>query len=119
MGDFVREWKYEGMAECVIETVGGVGIFNDSLKCVKKRGVVVLGAGYYEPLIVDIGNIVGREAIVRGSNCYAYSSGQKDVDRAIQVIASGKVEPTKIVTHRLALDDVEEAFGSRRTRGPV
>ena len=108
--DFVREWTNEGMVECVIETVGGAGNFNDSLKCVKKRGVVVLVAGYYEPLAVDIGNIVGREAIVRGSNCYAYSSGQKDVDTAIQLIAAGKVEPTKIVTHRLPLDDVEEAF---------
>jgi threonine dehydrogenase-like Zn-dependent dehydrogenase len=83
---------------------------NDSLSCVRKRGTVVLVAGYFEPLEVDLGKIVWSEAVVTGSNCYAYSGREKDFDAAIELIASGKVDATKIVSHRLPLAEVVEAF---------
>ena len=94
----------------MIETVGGAQNFNDSLSCVRKRGTVVLVAGYFEPLEVDLRKIVWSEAVVTGSNCYAYSGREKDFDAAIELIASGKVDATKIVSHRLPLDEVVEAF---------
>mgnify|MGYP006115699299 FL=1 len=70
----------------------------------------MLVAGYFEPLEVDLGKIVWSEAVVTGSNCYAYSGREKDFDAAIELIASGKVDATKIVSHRLPLAEVVEAF---------
>jgi 2-desacetyl-2-hydroxyethyl bacteriochlorophyllide A dehydrogenase len=118
--DFVVDWT-DGGADCVIETVGGAQNFNDSLSCVRKRGSVVLVAGYFEPLEVDLRKIVWSEAIVTGSNCYAYSGREKDFDAAIQLIASGKIDATKIVSHRLPLEDIVEAFriAADKTSGSV
>lgn len=120
MVDFVKDWTGQG-ADCVIETVGGAQNFDDSMSSVRKRGTVVLVAGYFEPLSVNLAKIVWSEATVTGSNCYAYSGREKDFDAAIELIASGKVDPTKIVTHRMPLDDVVEAFriAADKTSGSV
>ena len=59
--------------DIVIETVGGGQNFDDAMAMVRRRGVVVLVAGYYKPLEVDLGRIVWSEAIITGSNCYGYS----------------------------------------------
>ncbi len=118
--DFVKEWTDSGV-DCVIETVGGGQNFDDALSCVRKRGSVVLVAGYFEPLEVDLSKIVWSEAVVTGSNCYAYSSRERDFDAAIRLIASGSVDPTKIVSHKLPLDEIVEAFriAADKTSGSV
>lgn len=119
--EVVKEWTDGLGAECVIETVGGASNFDASLSCVQKRGTVVLVAGYYEPLEVDIRRIVGTEAVVTGSNCYGYSGREKDFDAAIELISSGRVDPTKIVTHRFGLGEIVEAFqtAADKTSGSV
>ncbi len=118
--DYVKDWSGGGV-DCVIETVGGGQNFDDSLSCVRKRGTVVLVAGYFEPLEVDLRKVVWSEAVVTGSNCYAYSGREKDFDAAIQLILSGKVDPTKIVSHRLPLEEIVEAFriAADKTSGSV
>lgn len=108
--DVVKEWTGDPGVDCVIETVGGGDNFDAALSCVRKRGSVVLVAGYYKKLEVDLSKIVWSEAIVTGSNCYAYSGREKDFDAAIELIASGRVDPTKIVTHRYGLGEIVEAF---------
>ena len=96
--------------DAVIETVGGGHNFDDAMAMVRSRGVVVLVAGYFEPLKVNLGRIVGSEAIVTGSNCYGYTGMDTDFDAAIELIASGKIDATKLVTHRFPLMEVPEAF---------
>ena len=81
--------------DAVIETVGGGHNFDAAMDMVRSCGVVVLVAGYYEPLKVNLGRIVGSEAIVTGSNCYGYTGMDTDFDAAIELIASGKVDATK------------------------
>jgi 2-desacetyl-2-hydroxyethyl bacteriochlorophyllide A dehydrogenase len=96
--------------DVVIETVGGGGNFNAAMGMVRRRGAVVLVAGYYEPLEVDLSRIVWSEATVTGSNCYGYSGMETDFDAAIDLIATGKVDATKLVTHRFPLTEITEAF---------
>ncbi len=110
MIDIVKEWTDDLGADCVIETVGGGDNFDAAVSCARKRGTVVLVAGYYEPLEVDLRKIVWSEVVVTGSNCYGYSGREKDFDAAIEMISSGSVDPTKIVTHRYGLGDIVEAF---------
>ena len=120
MVEFVKDWTGEG-ADCVIETVGGGQNFDDALASVRRRGTVMLVAGYFEPLTVDLSRLVWSEAVVIGSNCYAYSGREKDFDAAIEMIGSGKVDPTKIVSHRMMLDEIVEAFriAADKTSGSV
>lgn len=96
--------------DVVIETVGGAKDFDDALAITRRRGTVVLVAGYHKPLAVDLSRIVWSEVLVTGSNCYGYSGMQTDFQQAIDLIASGKVDVTKIVTHRFPLAQITEAF---------
>jgi len=96
--------------DVVIETVGGAGQFNDALAIVRKRGRIVLVAGYHKPLEVDLSRLVWAEPVVTGSNCYGYSGLQKDFDVAIALIAERKVDLSPIVTHHFSLGDIAEAF---------
>lgn len=96
--------------DAVVETVGSAQNFDDSLAIVRRRGTIVLVGGYYRPLEVNVGRIVSSEAIITGSNCYGYSGMETDFQRAIDLIAGGKIKATQIVTHRFALDEITKAF---------
>ncbi|MEM7130363.1 MAG: zinc-binding dehydrogenase [Chloroflexota bacterium] len=108
--EVINERTHNLGIDVVIETVGSASAFDDAIAVVRKRGRVVLVAGYHKPLEVDLTRIVWSEATITGSNCYGYSGFQTDFDAAIELIASGKVDATKIVTHRFPLDDVSQAF---------
>ena len=108
--DVVNELTDNLGVDVVIETVGGAANFNEALATVRKRGRVVLVADYHKPLEVDLARLVWSEATVTGSNCYGFSGMETDFQAAIDLIDSGKVDITKIVTHRFPLDDVTEAF---------
>jgi len=103
--------------DAVIETVGGGGNFDDALAIVRRRGTVVLVAGYHKPLEVDLGRIVWSEAVVTGSNCYGYSGMDTDFQAAIDLIRSGRVEAAKLVTHRFPLEEISEAFKVAADKG--
>ena len=96
--------------DAVIETVGGGHNFDAAMSVVRRHGTVVLVGGYFEPLEVDLSRVVWSEAIVTGSNCYGFTGMDTDFDAAIELISSGKVDATKLVTHRYPLEDVAEAF---------
>lgn len=108
--EFVQRHTAGIGVDAVIETVGGGANFDDALATVRRRGTVVLVAGYYKPLEVNLGRIVWSEAIVTGSNCYGYSGMQTDFQAAIDLIAGGKVDATRIVSHRFGLDEITKAF---------
>lgn len=96
--------------DAVVESVGSGPNFNEAMSIVRRHGTVVLVGGYFEPLEVDLSRIVWSEAIVTGSNCYGFTGMDTDFGAAIELISSGKVDATKLVTHRYSLDDVVEAF---------
>ena len=64
----------------------------------------------HHPVLDKNGQIVTTEAIVTGSNCYGYSGIHTDFEVAIDLIASGKVAPAKIVTHRFPFSESAQAF---------
>ena len=96
--------------DVVVETVGGAANFNEALNTIRKRGRIVLVAGYHKPLEVDLARLVWWEPVVTGSNCYGISGLQTDFAVAIDLIASGKVDVTRIVTHHFPFAAVTEAF---------
>jgi 2-desacetyl-2-hydroxyethyl bacteriochlorophyllide A dehydrogenase len=96
--------------DVTIETVGGARQFDDALAITRRRGRVVLVAGYHEALAVDLARLVWSEITVTGSNCYGFSGLQTDFQAAIDLIARRKVAITPIVTHRFPLEQVAQAF---------
>ncbi|MBV7337021.1 zinc-binding dehydrogenase [Chloroflexi bacterium TSY] len=98
--------------DVVIETVGGARNFDAALASVRKRGRVVLVAGYFEPLTVNLAPMVWSEAIITGSNCYGYSGMTTDFQGAIDLVQNGKVPVRQLVTHRFGFEDIGEAFAT-------
>ncbi len=96
--------------DAVIETVGGGQNFDAAMAMVRPCGFVVLVAGYFKPLEVNLARVVWSEATVTGSSCYGYSGMETDFEAAIELIDSGKVDAKKLVTHRFPLMDIAEAF---------
>lgn len=107
--------------DAVIETVGGGGNFNTATTIVRKQGNVVLVAGYYKPLEVNLSTIVWSEVSIIGSNCYGYSGMETDFEAAIDLIDTGKIDATKLVTHYYPLEDIQEAFrvSADKTSGAI
>ena len=121
LGEYVSDLTDGVGMDVVIETVGAAGSFGDALAAVRPRGRVVLVSGHYDAGGVDLTRIVWSEALVTGSNCYGISGMETDFDAAIDLIASGRVEATKLVSHRLPFDDIAEAFriSADKTRGAI
>ena len=96
--------------DAVIETVGGGENFDAAMAMVRPCGFVVLVAGYFKPLEVNLSRVVWSEATVTGSSCYGYSGMETDFEAAIELIDSGEVDAKKLVTHRFPLMEIAEAF---------
>lgn len=96
--------------DVVIETTSSESAFNDAVSIIRRRGAIVLVGIYTKPVSVNLNNIVVWEVNIKGSMCYSYSGTRNDFVTTIDLIASGKVDPTKIITHRFPLDEATEAF---------
>jgi L-iditol 2-dehydrogenase len=64
-----------------------------------------------EPVGLDLGAIFFREVSVTST----YSAGPLDTREALALLASGAVDAAPLVSHRLPLDRVEEAFALARS----
>ena len=96
--------------DAVIETTASESGFNDAVEIVRSHGIIVLVGVYTQSRTVNLNRIVGQEINLKGSMCYSHSGIVDDVAATIELIATGKVDPTKIITHRLPLDEIVEAF---------
>ena len=96
--------------DAVVDTLAFDQTFDDAVAIVRKGGTVCLVGGYTRPLTVQLRPIVDKELHVLGSQCYGYSGMKTDFEASIELIASGRVDVTSIVTHRFPLDEITEAF---------
>ncbi len=108
--DYVTELTADFGLDVVIETVGSAQGFDDALAIIRRQGTVVLVGGYHQPLAVDLTPVMNKEPVVTGSLCYGYSGMETDFDAAIDLIATGKINATRLVTHQYPLTDIEVAF---------
>lgn len=74
---------------------------------VKKGGIVSI-VGVYGPIgtLVPIGNVVNKGLTLRGNQ----SSVKRLLPRLIEHVRTGVIEPKKLITHRVPLQEVAEAY---------
>jgi 2-desacetyl-2-hydroxyethyl bacteriochlorophyllide A dehydrogenase len=107
----VREVVAGQPIDVVIETVGGSAPSVDqSISVVKPKGKVIVTGVFPDPVLVNLGNALGREVTIIFSVCYSAVDGRHDYEIASDLIASGKVNPRQLVTHRFALEQTPDAF---------
>lgn len=103
----VREITDGKGVDVAVVAVGLTAVLNQAIATVKKRGIVVL-VGLFEqaPTIQDTFAIIGSERMIRGSQTYR----PQDVERALELIASGRTDVKAMITHRLPMSQVAQAF---------
>jgi 2-desacetyl-2-hydroxyethyl bacteriochlorophyllide A dehydrogenase len=93
-------------ADVVLEAAGNPIALGQSLEMCRKDGQVCFAGATVEPATINSLLIVGKALRVFGSFDYTWLT----FERSIEMIASKKIDPKKIVTHRFPLEDVNKAF---------
>ena len=97
-----------GMADVVIETVGLPPALVTAIDCVRPGGTVsIIGVHTEFEWPLPLGNLFTRNITLRfGGSCNV----QGWWEQALAAIAQGQADPTKIITHRLPLEDAAEGY---------
>ena len=92
--------------DAAIDAVGHADALDLAIRLTRKAGVVVAIGVYAEPCQVHMG-LVWIKALTLKSG-HANVIGH--VDHVLGMLASGKLDPTPLVTHHMNLDDAAEAY---------
>jgi threonine dehydrogenase-like Zn-dependent dehydrogenase len=101
----------EGVNVTVNVTGGGSTTVADSVAVASKRCTIVLAAAGAET--VNVGTFGRRKLVIKQANGHSYQS----VERAIELIASGKYPMDEISTHTFPLSQAMEAIDAVAGRG--
>jgi threonine dehydrogenase-like Zn-dependent dehydrogenase len=99
-------------APLVVEATGSEGGLTQALALVGPRGTVVLKTTVAAKLTVDLAPLVIHEVRLVGSRC-------GDISRAVEVLASGAVDPLPLVEARYPLARADEALAHAGRRGAL
>ena len=102
------------MADVGIEAVGSIEAFKSTMKCVRDGGrVTVVGVYGTERYELPMGKVWVRGLDLRFAGM---ANVQGHWDDALLAVAKGDLDPTKVITHRMPLEEAEkgyELFASR------
>lgn len=96
--------------DVVIEATGQAAGLARALAALRPRGTLALKSTYAGQAQVDLAPIVIHELRVVGSRCGTFG-------RAIEALASGRVDPTPLLAAEYPLADAEAAFARAGTAG--
>lgn len=103
-----EEFDMEDKYDAAICAVGVYDIVPVALRAVRKAGKVSLFAGYPAggSVAVDPNLIHYKQIRVTGAS----ESRRRDFAEALELVASGRVDPRPLMTHDFALEDYDRAF---------
>ena len=97
--------------DTVIETVGGSApTIDQAVSVVKSEGKVVVTGVFPNPVPINLEQALEKEVKIIFSVCYSAENGIHDYEIAADLIASAKVNPTQLITHRFTLNQTPDAF---------
>jgi threonine dehydrogenase-like Zn-dependent dehydrogenase len=112
--DAVRQANDGEPADVVVDAVGSVAVFKTAMRCIREGGrVVVIGVYGAERVELSLGRAWINGIEIRFSGM---ANVQAHWDEALAVVASGEIDPTGVVTHRLDLGDAVEGYELFRSR---
>jgi alcohol dehydrogenase len=94
-------------ADVVVEAAGSPGALDASLRLARGRGVVSVVGAHFEPdYPLDNGLMFERELTLR----FSIGDSAADGPALLRRLAARELDPTPVVTHRMALADAAEAY---------
>ena len=98
-------------ADLVVETVGGLADTMSPAGIALAPGGTVCILGVFTGLLtLDPLMLLGKEARLQWSNCYARRPGQEDFAEAVRILAGAGDDCAGLLTHQVPLDEIERAF---------
>jgi L-iditol 2-dehydrogenase len=109
----LRETDGEGV-DLAITTAGTTQAQADAVQIVAKRGYVNFFAGLKNqpPLVLDSNRIHYKECFIMGT----HGSTLPDVEKAVQLLAQGKISARKYISKVFPFSKIEEAFQYHESR---
>jgi threonine dehydrogenase-like Zn-dependent dehydrogenase len=92
----------------VIDATGNEAAFTSAIDMLAPQGQLLVLGTYVAPITVDMTMLVAKEIRLIGSLAYGTEFAQ-----ALELIASDTVDVSPLVTHRLALENIEQAFAQQ------
>ncbi len=107
----IMDWSNGRGADVVFEAVGGkANTLEQATQIAAKRGRVCMVGGHGAPLTFSERFARSRELTIIWSFCYGRRGGKTEFQIAIDLLATGKLDPSPLVTHRFNLDEITRAF---------
>lgn len=102
---FVREHSDHGGADVVLEAAGAKNTFELAWKCARPNAVVTVVALYDEPQSLPLPKMYGKNLTFKTGGVDGC-----DCEEILKLIEAGKIDTTPLITHRFALEDIEQAY---------
>ncbi|MBV9355406.1 MAG: zinc-binding dehydrogenase, partial [Chloroflexi bacterium] len=97
-------------AEVVFETSGDASAVQLACELAAFGGRIGVTSLFAAPLSIDSGVAMRRELELTWVNSYSTWNGVREYAIALDLLTSGRVQATPLVTHRLPLDQVADGF---------
>ena len=103
--EFVLAHSDHGGADVVLEVAGAPDTFQLAWKCARPNAIVTVVALYDEPQVLPLPEMYGKNLTFK-------TGGVDGCDCAeiLSLIEQGKIDTTPLITHRLKLEEIEEAY---------
>ena len=92
--------------DAAIDAVGHPDALDLAIRVTRKAGVVVAIGVYAEPCQVHMGLVWIKALTIKSGHANVIGH----VDHVLGMLATGKLDPTPLVTHHMELDDAAEAY---------
>ena len=89
----------------VFEVAGGKDTFQLAWQIARPNGIVLVVALYEEPQMLPLPEMYGKNLIFKTGGVDAHAC-----DAIMEEIGRGRLDTTPLITHRFALEDIEEAY---------
>lgn len=101
-------------ADVAIDAVGVVPVLKSALRCVRDGGrVAVVGVYGAERWELPMGVVWVRGIDLRFAGM---ANVQAHWDATLNAVTEGSIDPTRVITHRMSLDDAEEGYELFKSR---
>lgn len=101
----VKALSLHGGADAVLEVAGTPESFRLAWECARPNGVVTIVALYDGPQTLPLPDMYGKNLIFKTGGVDGCHCGE-----ILELIASGKIDTTPLITHTYPLKDIAEAY---------
>ncbi|HJW91635.1 MAG TPA: alcohol dehydrogenase catalytic domain-containing protein [Anaerolineales bacterium] len=93
-------------ADMVVECTGQPGPASQALEIIRKNGRISYNGIYHEPVTLQLDKIVQWNLLITGPK----AEGMLNLERAIPLMADGRINLKPLITHTFSLDEINTAF---------